>query len=157
MVRIPASSMRPFKGQAVWAVPLPIHPLVPEYVPASDSDIRLITDRSDPSEGGGNSRPMTRNFRPFLCLFGTHQSANRPSTSLPNKDLMDQRFGAPIFVVISLVLALHNHRDMLTRLKRRVSMSPLLLMLLLSLVPFPVLAIALLANRLMRAANKAMS
>jgi len=36
-------------------------------------------------------------------------------------------------------------------------MSPLLLMLLLSLVPFPVLAIALLANRLMRAANKAMS
>ena len=70
---------------------------------------------------------------------------------------MDQRFGAPIFVVISLVLALHNHRDMLTRLKRRVAMSPLLLMLLLSLVPFPVLAIALLANRLMRAANKAMS
>ena len=35
-------------------------------------------------------------------------------------------------------------------------MSPLMLIMLLSLVPFPVLAIAVLANRWMKTANKAM-
>jgi len=46
---------------------------------------------------------------------------------------------------------------MLTQLRRRVTMSPLMLMMLLSLVPFPVLAIAVLANRWMKTANKAIS
>src|SRR5512132_3203020 len=43
-----------------------------------------------------------------------------------------------------------NHEGMLTQLKRRYPMSPLMLMLVLSLVPFPVLAIAILADRLFR-------
>ena len=40
------------------------------------------------------------------------------------------------------------------QLKRRYAMSHLMLMLLLSLVPFPVLAIAILADRWMKAPRK---
>jgi len=46
---------------------------------------------------------------------------------------------------------------MLTQLKRRYNMSPLVLMLVLSLVPFPVLAIAILADRWLKATQKTVS
>lgn len=42
-------------------------------------------------------------------------------------------------------------------LKRRLAMSPLMLMLVLTLVPFPVLAIAILADRWSKATQKATS
>lgn len=61
----------------------------------------------------------------------------------------------PFFVGIPLVLALHTTRTMLSHLKRRYGMSPLMLMMLLSLVPFPVLAIAVLADRWLKG-NKAL-
>ena len=41
------------------------------------------------------------------------------------------------------------------QLKRRYNMSPLMLMLVLSLVPFPILAIAILADRLLKVTQKA--
>ena len=46
---------------------------------------------------------------------------------------------------------------MLTEFKRRYGMSPLMLMLVLSLVPFPVLAIAILADRFLKATQKTVS
>jgi len=46
---------------------------------------------------------------------------------------------------------------MFTELKRRYAMSPLMLMLVLSLVPFPVLAIAILADRWLKATQKTVS
>jgi len=46
---------------------------------------------------------------------------------------------------------------MLTELKRRYAMSPLMMMLVLSLVPFPVLAIAILAERWLKATQKSVS
>jgi hypothetical protein len=47
--------------------------------------------------------------------------------------------------------------NLVTQLKRRYPMSPLMLMLILSLVPFPVLAIAILAERWLKATQKAAS
>lgn len=41
--------------------------------------------------------------------------------------------------------------------KRRSSMSPLMFMLVLTLVPFPILAIAILADRLFKATQKTVS
>jgi hypothetical protein len=46
---------------------------------------------------------------------------------------------------------------MLSYLKRRYAMSPLMLMLLLSLVPFPILAIAIVVDRCLKSAPKAIS
>lgn len=46
---------------------------------------------------------------------------------------------------------------MLRLLKRRFNMSPFMLMVLLSLVPFPILAVAILADRWIKQANKAAS
>lgn len=46
---------------------------------------------------------------------------------------------------------------MLWPLKARPKMSPLMVLLLLSLVPFPILAVALLADRWMKHAPKAVS
>jgi hypothetical protein len=68
-----------------------------------------------------------------------------------------QRLAASFFVGITLALALQSAKGMLTNLKRRCTMSPLLLMLLLSLVPFPVLAIAIVAERWMKAPTKSVS
>ena len=68
-----------------------------------------------------------------------------------------QRLAASFFVGITLALALQSAKGMLTNLKRRCTMSPLLLMLLLSLVPFPVLAIAIVADRWLKAPTKAVS
>jgi nitrate reductase NapE component len=48
-------------------------------------------------------------------------------------------------------------QNLLAQLKRRYPMSPLMLMLLLSLVPFPVLAVAILAERWLKATQKATS
>jgi hypothetical protein len=46
---------------------------------------------------------------------------------------------------------------MLDKLKGRCAMSPLMLMLLFTLVPFPVLAIAIVADRWLKSAPKATS
>ena len=46
---------------------------------------------------------------------------------------------------------------MLEKLKRRCAMSPLMMMLLLSLVPFPILAVAIIADRWLKSAHKATS
>lgn len=46
---------------------------------------------------------------------------------------------------------------MLRLLKGRFNMSPLMLMVLLSLVPFPILAVPILADRWIKQANKAAS
>jgi nitrate reductase NapE component len=46
---------------------------------------------------------------------------------------------------------------MLDYLKRRYAMSPLMCMLLLSLVPFPILAIAIVADRCLKSAPKTIS
>lgn len=63
----------------------------------------------------------------------------------------------PFFVGNPLALPLHNHGDMLRRFKERFNMSPLMLMVLLSVVPFPILAIVFLADRLVKAGPKAAS
>jgi hypothetical protein len=47
--------------------------------------------------------------------------------------------------------------NLLMQLKRRYAMSPLMLMLLLSLVPFPILVVAILAERWLKATQKATS
>jgi hypothetical protein len=60
----------------------------------------------------------------------------------------------PPFVGISLALPLHIPERMLKFLKRRFNMSPLMLMMVLSLVPFPVLAIAILADHWIRPAPR---
>jgi nitrate reductase NapE component len=44
---------------------------------------------------------------------------------------------------------------MLSDVKRRLRMSPLMLMMLLTLVPFPILAIAIVADRWRKPASKA--
>ena len=54
-------------------------------------------------------------------------------------------------------LGIANHDVMLTELKRRFAMSPLMLMLVLTLIPFPILVIAILADRWLRALQKATS
>ena len=46
---------------------------------------------------------------------------------------------------------------MLDQLKRRCPMSPLMCMLLLTLVPFPILAIAVVADRWLKSASKTVS
>jgi hypothetical protein len=61
----------------------------------------------------------------------------------------------PRFVGIPLALALQNTSNMLSDLKGRLRMSPLMLMMLLTLVPFPILAIAIAADRWRKPASKA--
>jgi hypothetical protein len=61
----------------------------------------------------------------------------------------------PRFVGIPLALALQNISNMLSDLKGRLRMSPLMLMMLLTLVPFPILAIAIAADRWRKPASKA--
>jgi hypothetical protein len=54
-------------------------------------------------------------------------------------------------------LPIAEPEGMLSLLKRRFNMSPFMLMVLLSLVPFPILAVAILADRWIKQANKAAS
>jgi hypothetical protein len=63
----------------------------------------------------------------------------------------------PFFVGIPLALALQKQERMLDKLKRRCAMSPLMLMLLLSLVPFPILVLAIIADRWLKSAPKTIS
>jgi len=50
-----------------------------------------------------------------------------------------------------------NMLTQLKQIKRRYTMSPLMMMLVFSLVPFPVLAIAILADRWLKATQKTVS
>jgi hypothetical protein len=61
----------------------------------------------------------------------------------------------PRFVGIPLALALQKTSNMLSDVKGRLRMSPLMLMTLLTLVPFPILAIAIVADRWRKPASKA--
>jgi hypothetical protein len=54
-------------------------------------------------------------------------------------------------------LGIAAQAGMLTLIKRKYNMSPLMLMMLLSLVPFPVLAVAILADRWMKASHRGVS
>lgn len=73
------------------------------------------------------------------------------------KPTANRRLRTSNFVVIRLALALQTLRDMLWPLKAKPKMSPLMVLLLLSLVPFPILAVAFLTNRWMKPAPKAVS
>ena len=69
----------------------------------------------------------------------------------------DQALRAPLLCRYFSGPGIANHVGMLTEFKRRYGMSPLMLMLVLSLVPFPVLAIAILADRFLKATQKTVS
>ena len=70
---------------------------------------------------------------------------------------LDQALRAPLLCRYFSGPGIANHEGMLTELKRRYTMSPLMLMLALTLVPFPVLAIAILADRWLKATQKTVS
>ena len=79
---------------------------------------------------------------------------------------MDQGLRAPLLCRYFSGPGIANYEGMLTQLnmltqlkqiKRRYTMSPLMMMLVFSLVPFPVLAIAILADRWLKATQKTVS
>lgn len=110
-----------------------------------------------PSKAGGNSRHYAEIFRSFFRrlaranplagrLRGHRATAREKSTTCHL--LLCRYYSGP---------GIAEPKGMLINLKRRCTMSPLLLMLLLSLVPFPVLAIAIVAERWMKAPTKSVS
>ena len=69
----------------------------------------------------------------------------------------DQSLTVSLLSRYSSGLAIAEQERMIDKLKRRCAMSPLLLMLLLSLVPFPILAVAIIADRWLKSAPKTIS
>ena len=117
----------------------------------------MVFELAYPSKAGGNSRHCAGIFRSFFCQLARANPLTRPLRGPPAtaRDktttcnlLLCRYYSGP---------GIAEPKGMLTNLKRRCTMSPLLLMLLLSLVPFPVLAIAIVADRWMKAPTKAVS
>jgi hypothetical protein len=88
---------------------------------------------------------------PTISLDSFYQNALR------QKRASDQALRAALLCRYFSGPGIAHHEGMLTQLKRRYNMSPLMLMLVLSLVPFPILAIAILADRLLKATQKTVS
>jgi hypothetical protein len=107
--------------------------------------------------GGGNYWQYTKIFRPFSFHWVRILALHRGEMGLRDKRIVFQSLPTPRFVGIRLALALQKSWNMLSELKRRFHMSPLLLMMLLALVPFPILAIALVADRWRKPPSKAVS
>ena len=97
---------------------------------------------------------MTANFR--LCPDGHSLSAVVPRAPRQEGTAV-QAVRKPLLCRYPSGPAIAVHRSMLMRLKRRYAMSPLMLMVLLSVVPFPILAIAILADHWIRPTHKAVS
>jgi hypothetical protein len=113
------------------------------------------SEKGIPPWRGGNNRQDTKICRPFFphgCAFNPPCSLKwcREANCFVIQSLLN-----PPFVGIPLALALQNTSNMLSDLKGRLRMSPLMLMMLLTLVPFPILAIAIVANRWRKPASKA--
>ena len=101
---------------------------------------------------------MCGNFPLFFLSTSLSQSRRSPAYASEGRELvLNQWFGPSLLCRYSSGPGIAEHKGMLSNLKRRCAMSPLLLMLLLSLVPFPVLAIAIVADRWMKAPHKAVS
>ena len=100
---------------------------------------------------------MCRKFPFFFCLPAPANTLARPLTRLQAVKRHKSWTWDSLLCRYSAGPGIAKHKDMLSNLKRRCPMSPLLLMLLLSLVPFPVLAIAVVADRWMKATHKAVS
>ena|ERR1044071_6124559 len=97
------------------------------------------------------------NFRPFSGPWGLLCASQGGRARLSGTTAAHQILGSPLLCRYSSGLGIAKLEGMLSKLKRRYAMSPLMLMLLLSLVPFPILAIAIVVDRCLKSASKAIS
>ena len=93
----------------------------------------------------------------FSLLLRVNDLDRTGQTSFRIERARHQTLAAPLLCRYSSGLRIAEEERMLDKLKGRCAMSPLMLMLLFTLVPFPVLAIAIVADRWLKSAPKATS
>ena len=100
---------------------------------------------------------MARIFRPFFGLWASFWDLKWNEVMSLIEEALRSRAWNPLLCRYSSGLGIAKRLGMLSNLNRRYAMSPLMLMLLLSLVPFPILAIAIVVDRCLKSVPKTIS